>query len=336
MVSRKTTLGVAVSDKWCREKRQMVSRATDKWCRFWLTDPTASLGSIRGKKSMRVIPAKPNSNFTQVPNEILFAVELTTQDKLTWAQLQSLCLNDDLVAGSVTQLAARIGMEPRNLQRQVQNLVRKGAVTRDRHQYRLETQINKANLSGKQDKLPQWLAEEQLCEECREIWNKKKPVSAPSLDKFKPEFLKTLRVYAERFDCDEKTVLRKVLKGSNADAFRRDKNWGFVNIFGSGNPTQQKQQIVEKVYKLGCSAKGQAAGFDPEDDDCWLDWYASKNHDMKRVVRINEDDRVNAWNHQVEHQGDQVIYIYMHSEGFLTHWTYKESQLGVSYIPSAD
>lgn len=335
MVSHKTTLGVADGDKWCREKRHLVSRPNDKWCRFRLTHPTGSLGSIRDKSPMRVIPAKPNSNFTQVPNEILFADDLTTQDKLTWAQLQSLCLNDDLVAGSVTQLAARIGMEPRNLQRQVQNLVKKGAVTRDGHKYRLETQVNKRHMSGKQDKLPQWLSEEQLCEECLEIWNKRKPINAPSLHKFKLEFLNTLRVYAKHFDCDEKTVLRKVLKGSNADAFRRDKNWGFVNIFGSGIPTQQKQQVVEKVYKLGCSAKGQAAGFDVEDDDCWLDWYASVDHDMKRVVRINEDDRVKAWEHQVENQGDQVIYIYIHSEGYLTHWTYKDNQVGVSYLPSA-
>jgi len=327
-VSPSATNGVATNDKWCR--RQTTNGVVSR-----LTNPIVSLGSIRDKSPMRFIPRPLISNFTQVPNEILFSEDLTAQDKLTYAQMRSLCLNDHLATGSVKQLAAEIGMEPRNLQRQVQKLVRKGLITRNGQDYHLETQVNKIDSSGNQDKLPQWLEEEQLCEECLEIWNKRKPTNAPSLNKFKAEFLVTLRVYAKNFDCDEKTVLRKVLKGSNADTFRRDKDWGFVNIFGSGVPTQQKQQIVEKVYRLGCSAKSQSAGFDVEDDDCWLDWYASKDHDMKSVVRIKEDDRVQAWAHEDQHEGDQVIYVYVDSDNSLTHWTYKENHVGVSYIPSA-
>lgn len=274
------------------------------------------------------------TQFTQVPNQVLFDTDLTSQEKIAWQKLCSLCYRHEVEIGSLQGTAERIGIGYRHLQRLIRSLVEKGFMAHEgRGVYQLKSQNGK--LSANADELPELTQEKQLCSECMEIWNKYKPVNAPSVRKFSPARLKTLRAYAERFDCDEKTVLRTVLKGSNADEFRREKNWDFINIFGIGVPTEEKQQKVEKVYNLGLSAKGQQASFDAQDDQCWLDWYASKDHDMKGVIRIDEDDVRKAWKHQVEHKGDRIIYIYMHSEGYLTHWTFKENQVGVSYIPSA-
>ena len=274
------------------------------------------------------------TQFTQVPNQVLFDTGLTAQEKIAWQKLCSLCYTSEVEIGSLESTAERIAVGHRHLQRLIQSLVEKGFMTHEgRGIYQLRSQNVK--LSGNADEPLEITQEKQLCRECMEIWNKHKPVNAPSMRKFSPARLKTLCAYAERFDCDEKTVLRTVLKGSSADEFRRDKNWDFINIFGVGVPTEEKQQKVEKVYSLGLSAKGQHASFDVEDDQCWLDWYASKDHDMKRVVRINEDDRRKAWEHQVDNKDDQVIYIYIHSEGYLTHWTFKDNHVGVSYLPSA-
>ena len=274
------------------------------------------------------------TQFTQVPNQVLFDTDLTPHEKITWQKLCSLCYTSEVEIGSLEKTAERIAVGHRHLQRLIKSLVEKGFITHEgRGIYQLESQS--AKLSGNADELSESTQEKQLCRECMEIWNKHKPVNAPSIRKFTPARLKTLCVYAERFDRDEKTVLRTVLKGSNADEFRRDKDWDFINIFGIGVPTEEKQQKVEKVYNLGLSTKGQHASFDVDDDQCWLDWYASKDHDMKSVVRIDDDDVRKAWKHQVQHKDDQIIYIYMHSEGYLTHWTFKENQVGVSYIPSA-
>ena len=273
--------------------------------------------------------------FTLVSNEVLLDESLTAQEKVAWAKLCMLCLTEEVDTGSLTGTAARINFGHRHLQRLIQSLVEKGFITqKGRGIYQLEAKKVKYLVCENADKPPEWYSVEQLCQECMQIWNKYKPVNAPSIKKFQTARLETLRVYAERFDCDEKTVLRTVLKGSNADEFRREKSWGFINIFGVGVPTEEKQQKVEKVYNLGLSAKGQHASFDVDDDQCWLDWYASKDHDMKRVVRINEDDRRKAWEHHVDNKDDQVIYIYIQSEGYLTHWTFKDNHVGVSYLPS--
>ena len=142
---------------------------------------------------------------------------------------------------------------------------------------------------------------------------------------FTPARLKTLRIYAERFKVDEQVVLRKVCDGSNADDFRRDKSWDFGNIFGNGVPTEDKQTKVEKVYKLGCSTKGQAAGFDASVDQDWVDWFHSKGHNsFIEVKRLTVSDRFEGWDHEVANPSKSAIQVYSDSEGRVVHWTYKQ------------
>lgn len=282
---------------------------------------------------MKIIPPRPNTAFTKVPNSVLFSNALSYRDKVVWMQLQALCYNREVEFSGLAQVATKLGMPIRNLQRSVQDLVANGMATRNGDTLELEVEREEGEPTAKVQKERRLTRDEKLREELKEIWNKHKPKNAPSMQSFTPARLKTLRIYAERFKVDEQVALRKVLDGSNADEFRRDKAWDFNNIFGSGIPTEDKQGKVEKVYKLGCSKKAAAAVFDVDDDQCWIDWYVSKSHQMTKVVRL-EMEQDDAWIHQVDNEGDGTIYVYTF-EGRLVHWTYKEGQHGVSYLPTA-
>ena len=250
--------------------------------------------------------------------------------------LRSFCRRQEEVYSSLSELAEDFSLQGRTLQRGVQNLVDHGYIIRDGKDIILNP--NPISIEDQPiEKTEAKLTKSQILRaELVQIWNRHKPLNAPTMrGYFTHGRLETLQVYAERFKCEEKVVLRKVLDGSNADEFRRDKAWDFDNIFGKGVPTEQKQGKVEKVYNLGCSTKGQNAVFDWTDDQCWLDWYQSKEHDMKSVTRIKNDDWEAAVTHEVEQRGDQVIYIYIDADGDPLHWTYKESHVGVSYLPAA-
>ena len=283
---------------------------------------------------MRFIPTRASTAFTKVPHSITFSNLLTPHQKLVWIMLDANCYNQETEVGSATQLAEKFGLPARGLQRTIKELIEMGFITKKGRIHSLETEPKEEAESTLERKERRMTGDEKLRLELRDIWNKYKPKNAPSMRNFTPERLKTLRVYVERFNADEQVVLRRVCDGSNADDFRKDKSWDFVNIFGDGEPTEEKQGKVEKVYNLGCSGKGRAAVFNHKDDQCWLDWFHAKGHkDKIKVVRL-EMHRSDAWNHDMDNEGDGTIYIYTQGER-LVHWTDKERSVGVSYLPTA-
>ena len=283
---------------------------------------------------MRIVPSKPNMGFSKVPHSITFSEVLTAHQKMVWIMLDATCYNRETEVGSAAQLAKKLGLPTRGLQKTIQELVSMGFITKEGRVHSLEVEPQEGAESTGVRKERRLTRDEKLRLELKEIWNKHKPKNAPSMQDFTPARLRTLRIYVERFKADEQVVLRKICDGSNADDFRRDKSWSFDNIVGEGVPTEAKQTKVEKVYKLGCSQKGTAAGFDVDDDQSWLSWYHSKGQEhMAKVVRL-EMERYDAWDHQKAHVGDGVIYVYSH-EGRLVHWTGKEGQYGLTYLPTA-
>lgn len=274
---------------------------------------------------MRIIPSKPNMGFSKVPHSITFSKLLTPHQKMVWIMLDATCYNRETEAGSAAVLAEKLGLSARGLQRTIQELITMGFITKDGRLYSLEVEPSEEAESTGAVKERRLTRDEKLRLELKEIWNRYKPKNAPSMNDFTPARLKTLRVYAERFDADEQVVLRKVCDGSNADEFRRDKNWDFVNIFGDGIPTENKQSKVEKVYKLGCSDKGQAASFDASIDQDWIDWFHSKGHDsFIEVSRMTVSDRFEGWDHEVADPSKVSIRVYCDSTGKVVHWTYKQ------------
>jgi len=283
---------------------------------------------------MKIVPSKANTAFSKVPHSITFSEILTPHQKMVWIMLDATCYNRQTDVTSAAKLAKKWGLPARSLQKTIKELISMGFITKDGDDYSLEVEPQEGAESTGIRKERRLTSDEKLRLELKEIWNKHKPKNAPSMQDFTPARLKTLRVYAKRFKADEQVVLRKVCDGSNADEFRRDKSWDFGNIFGNGVPTEDKQSKVEKVYNLGSSKKAAAAVFDVEDNQCWIDWYHRKGHeDMIKVVRL-EMEQDDAWVHQVDNEGDGTIYIYSH-DNRLVHWTYKEGQHGVSYIPTA-
>lgn len=283
---------------------------------------------------MIIIPSKPNMGFSKVPHSITFSDLLTAHQKMVWIMLDATCYNRKTDVVSTAKLAKKWDLSVRSLQKTIKELISMGFITRDGDDYSLQVEPREGAESTAVRKERRLTNDEKLRLELKDIWNKYKPKNAPSMQNFTPDRLKTLRVYVDRFKEDEQVILRRVLDGSNADDFRRDKNWDFGNIFGHGVPTEQKQSTVEKVYNLGSSAKARNAVFDHKDDQCWLDWFhAKKLTEMTKVVRL-EMARKEAWAHQVDNEGDGTIYVY--SEGArLVHWTYKENSCGVSYLPTA-
>ena len=282
---------------------------------------------------MRIIPSKPNMGFSKVPHSITFSEILTPHQKMVWIMLDATCYNRETEVGSATQLAEKLGLPARGLQRTIQELISMGFITKDGRLHSLQVEPQEGAESTGVRKERRLTRDEKLRLELKDIWNKYKPKNAPSMQDFTPARLRTLRVYCERFKADEQVVLRKVLDGSNADEWRRDKDWGFENMFGTEVPTEKKQCTLEKAYRKGCSAKAAAAVFDVNDDQCWIDWFEAKTIKMTRVVRL-EMERSDAWKHQVDNDGDGTIYIYNDGDR-LVHWTYKENSVGVSYLPTA-
>lgn len=283
---------------------------------------------------MIIIPSKPNTGFSKVPHLITFSDLLTAHQKMVWIMLDATCYNRRTDVVSAAKLAKKLDLPARGLQRTIQELIALGFIVKSGDEYSLEVEPREGAEPAVVRKERSLTRDEKLRLELKDIWNKYKPKNAPSMQDFTPARLKTLRVYVERFNADEQVVLRRVCDGSNADEFRRDKSWDFGNIFGDGVPTENKQSKVEKVYNLGCSAKARNAVFDHNDDQCWLDWFHAKNHkDKVKVVRL-EMDRSDAWNHDMDNEGDGTIYIYTQGER-LVHWTDKERSCGVSYLPTA-
>lgn len=283
---------------------------------------------------MNIIPSKANMAFSKVPHSITFSKILTPHQKMVWIMLDATCYNRQTDVTSTAKLAKKWDLSVRSLQKTIKELISMGFITRDGDDYSLQVEPQEGAESTGVRKQRRLTRDEKLRLELKDIWNKYKPKNAPSMQDFTPDRLRTLRVYVDRFEEDERVILRRVLDGSNANEFRRDKDWDFGNMFGHGVPTERKQSTLEKAYREGCTAKARNAVFDHKDDQCWLDWFHAKNHkDKVRVVRL-EMDRSDAWNHDMDNEGDGTIYIYTQGER-LVHWTDKERSCGVSYLPTA-
>ena len=272
---------------------------------------------------MNIIPSKANTAFSKVPHSITFSEILTPHQKMVWIMLDATCYNRETEVISAAKLAKKWGLPVRGLQRTIQELVSMGFITKDGDDYSLEVEPQEGAESTGVRKERRLTRDEKLRIELKEIWNKYKPKNAPSMQDFTPARLKTLRVYAERFKVDEQVVLRKVCDGSNADEWRRDKDWSFDNIFGSGVPSEDKQTKVEKVYKLGCTKKAANAVFDVNDDQCWLDWFHSKHEPgYTQVDRCKAVDREEAFLHNLDNPpAPDTIRVYQTETGFPCFWT---------------
>ena len=272
----------------------------------------------------------PTTDFTRVLNCVIFDERLSHAEFRMWCMLLALPKGQKSANITADQLAVRTGLKPDMCRLHRRNLKAKGfLVSRDGE---LIVTVPGEGFKPRESKLP---PKQRFAHDLRDTWNGNKPSNyIKRRHQLSEAEIATLRMHADHNDeKDLVKFLENVLKGCKADDWWKDKGLSFSNVFGSGTPKQNKFTNVEKLYKLAGSTKGQAALFDVDDDQCWLDWYTSKGHEMAKVVRL-EMEQDDAWVHQVDNAGDGTLYVYSH-EGRLVHWTMKEGQHGVSYLPTA-
>ena len=274
---------------------------------------------------------RPNSDFTRILNDVIFDDRLTHAEFRVWCQLSALPKGAKEITIEADAIAEQLGVAASVFRKHRQALKDKGFLVGDRN--KLVVTIPDADFEPEK---PMLTEEQRLRNDLKDAWNDSKPDNYPKLrHPLAVAQLETLRLHAEHSgQADLVKFLTAVLKGCKAEDWWKSKALNFNNVFGTGVPKQNKFTNVEKLYKLANSKQGRNALFDVKDDQCWIDWYQAKGHgDMTKVVRL-EMDRDDAWIHQVDNEGDGTIYVYNEGER-LIHWTYKEGQHGVSYIPTA-
>ena len=272
----------------------------------------------------------PTTDFTRVLNSVIFDERLSHAEFRMWCMLLAMPKGQKTAQVTADEIAAQTGLKPDICRLHRRNLKAKGfLVSKDG---KLVVTVPGEDFKPKEAKLT---PAQQQRHDLREVWNNAKPDAYSKLRHPLSEAqIETLQAHAQHNGEDDLCkFLTNVLKGCKADDWWKEKNLNFNNVFGTGMPKQNKFTNVEKLLKLSNSKKGQAALFDENNDQCWLDWYATKGHEMTKVVRL-EKEQYDAWEHQIETIGDNVLYVYTH-EGRLVHWTMKEGQHGVSYLPTA-
>lgn len=275
----------------------------------------------------------PTTAFTRIPNEVIFDQNLTPAEFRLWVQLCAITKGSHVTAiDTAALLAAECGIDKDSCRDRRRSLRDKGYI-----ENRGRNIVVTLPGEGFKPKPAKVSKEQQLRMDLRDVWNKHKPETYSKLRNPVSEAqVRTMQLHA---DHNEQTDLPKflaaVLKGCKADSWWSDKNLNVGNVFGNGVPKQNKFTNVEKLFKLAGSTKGQAALFDVQDDQCWLDWFTSKGKgEFQRVERLTMG-RQEAWKHQMANEGDNVLYVYHDEERHLVHWTYKENSVGVSYLPTA-
>jgi len=290
--------------------------------------------------SLTIVPPKITNNFTQVPNDVLFSAALTPHQKITWMHLRSVCSGTSpAVFRSLGEIANKLDLPARNIQRDVKALMELGYITKEDDLLHLEVEPvepEDGQPKPKAKKEPKLSPRQQLRKELVDTWNSKKLDNFPAMRGALPEArLETLQQHAEMVGCaDLPAYLGRILLACKMNDWYLKVPQTFENIFGSGNPTTKKLEKTQKMYHEAQGKKAEAAGFDRNDDQSWLDWFASKGHKQFTKVERIEMERFKAWKHETDEGEEDTLYIY--NEGTtLVHWTYKESQCGVSYLPTA-
>ena len=293
-------------------------------------------------KPFRITPPRVSSRFTQIPNEVILHESLTDRDKVIWMSLCSLCRNGESDRfASIAEVANLLGIPTRNLQRSIKALSESGFIAKidnvfGQSQYQLKvdssspvklTEEKERKLSGRQ----------KLRKELVEVWNTKKPDNFPTMRGMLPEArLDVLMQHAEMLECkDLKEYLGKILLACKMNDWYKKFPQTFDNIFGVGTPSPKKFEKTQKMYQEAQGDKAEAAGFDRTNDNSWLEWFASKGHEFSKVERITME-RFEAWKHETDAAAQDTLYVYSDEEGSVVHWTYKEHQAGVSYLPTAN
>ena len=276
---------------------------------------------------MRIISPQPESNFTIVPNELLFS-DMEPAQKVVWMQLASLARTgkSPVFARKLAGVAEELGTCPRALRRIVNILGAMGAAGKDYEDLvlkvpsaeEIEDQEDKSISSEIQEQAkrkPSGVDQAAAWELIKEAWNKEKPDIFFRLDgKVQlPQFIafesQAKRLGIERPDYGKFTA--QVLRGASVDEWWSLREMKISGIFGySARIPDAKFTNVEKLYKLG--GKAPDTKFSLRDDTAVLRWFNEKDpdHGWASVERIKLEEDDETWAHNKLHSSGTVIYLY--------------------------
>ncbi len=287
---------------------------------------------------MIIKPPPLSKNFTQVPNDILYA-DIPMADKLVWMQLRSLCpaTEESYQVGSISSVGRKFGLSPRNAQKLVQNLVAAKLAIKDGEDLHLL-------LPGADWEAPKKVKVTKTDDRStvRDVWNEFAPNSYVKLRKpVSVKIVDAIMAHMEHLKLEETPaeLVKQVLAGAKA----HERFWANANarpewIFGSGDPTEKKFANVETLHKLGSSKAGQSAAFSAADDRSWVEWFAiNGSSEYTKVERIDTEDRFSALDDYIERkQSDRLtentILIYSNQSGQPVYWT-NQNLPSFRYLP---
>ena len=262
----------------------------------------------------------PNTDFTRILNAVIFDDNLSHAEFRLWCRLLAMPKGANELAISIEEVAKRLNVSTTCFRKQRQNLKDKGYLIIKGG--RVLVTVPGASFTPAEPKLTKG---QQLREDLKGVWNSSKPDSYTRLrSSFSLDQVDTLKLHAEHNN--EKSLpqfLSAVLRGCKTDDWWKDKTFKPDNIFGTGTPKQNKFTNVEKLFKLSSSRKGKAVAWDINDDQCWIDWFHSKNAtEYTKVERCSAPGREEAYLHNLDNPpAPDTIRVYQTETGFPCFWT---------------
>lgn len=260
---------------------------------------------------MRVVKAKLEGNYTQVPNEVLkHPIWTRNNRKPTWAALVSL-IQLYRIAGanfpSAEALAEGMGYEYNSLRKHFPIWVESGLVRRNGPDFELypfadgselpeyvAKQVDKGiaeEIAEKPKRQSTGLTQKDRWELIKKAWNTHKPEGYLQLDgSVNLPLLIAIETQTKRLDVDRDdydAFIGAVLRGVKADTWWADKGLKATAVFGFGaNLDDRKFENVEKLYRAGLKITPKQSPKDFDDETALsLVREAWPNAPYKRVAR---------------------------------------------------
>jgi hypothetical protein len=303
--------------------------------------------------AFKVQPLSIKCGFAKVPNEIAFAKDLTSIEKVTWIQLQALCLSDQprWFHKGFKQAAELANVPYSTFSRGVASLREKGClVENDFGTFQLlappEVAIAKVEISepetpreeefsiieeveSQKRRKPSGVTQDAAWKDLCKSWNQHKPESWMLIDGRinLPVFI-AIETHCKRLSITRDKMadfVGQVTKGCNVDEWWSQRTGIRIsNVFGLGQKIKDtKFRDVEKLQKLG---NQHIAKFSWDDDKSIVEWYKEVCPDLivNRVERIDMETGQEAWRHSQDHRGNGTVYLYKtHGEKWISHWSHR-------------
>jgi len=278
----------------------------------------------RSPTEMLIIYDLPDTDFTQVPNDLINCPHLSAAEKITWMQLASVCRNGEahFTLRSLGDVAKALDVPAAKLRTYVGRLVRAGGAVKEQGGYRLTVPTQEAPEPTIQEEIQEQpnrkhsMTQKEAWELVKESWNKNKPESWLRLDgSMNLPVMIALETQAKRLEIQREqygNFVGQVCRGATTDSWWSSQNMKASSVFGFSKVSDKKFENVEKLYKAGAAVESK---IDYNCDADILARYHEKGHaDRVRVIRLEAEDQFAAGDHlnsiPDEEYDPTAVYLY--------------------------